>query len=177
MPTPPFPDTRFMQLAWVVPDVHEAAAAWTRQAGVGPFFLFEKVSWDNPLYRGKPWETIDITAAIAQAGDVQIELISQNEERPSMFRDVVPAGKSGLHHMGLYCSDYDANLAAYRKGGAEVVFSGLMMGNRVCWVDTIATLGFMVEVIQANPVADMVFGKIRAAAENWDGKDALRTLS
>jgi hypothetical protein len=172
----PFLDTRFMQFAWVVPDVRAAAAEWTRSAGVGPFFLFEHVSWDDPVYRGKPWETIDITAAIAQAGNVQIELISQNAERPSMFRDVVAAGRSGLHHVALYCSDYDATLDAYKQAGADVVFSGLMMGFPVCWVEPKPSLGFMVELITANPVADAVFGQFRAAAENWDGRNPLRTL-
>lgn len=172
----PFSDTRFMQFAWVVPDVRAAAAEWTRSTGVGPFFLFEHVGWDNPVYRGKPWETLDITAAIAQAGNVQIELISQNAEGRSMFRDVVPAGGSGLHHMALYCSDYDATLRAYKETGAELIFSGLMMGFPVCWVEPKPSLGFMIELITANPVADAVFGQFRAAAENWDGKNPLRTL-
>jgi len=166
-----------MQVCWVVPDVHGAMAAWTRCAGVGPFFLFESVTWDSPQYRGRPWESVHITAAIAQAGEVQIELVSQDEERPSMFRDVVAAGRSGLHHMALYCTDYDASVQAYTGAGAQVAFAGLMMGSRVCWVDTTPTLGFMVEVIQANPIADSVFGRIRAAAEHWDGKNPVRTLS
>lgn len=172
----PFPDTRFMQFAWVVPDVRAAAAEWTRSAGVGPFFLFEHVGWDNPVYRGEPWQTLDITAAIAQAGDVQIELISQNAEGQSMFRDVVPAGRSGLHHAAVYCSDYQATLDAYLHAGAELVFHGLMMGFPVCWVEPKPSLGFMVELITANPVADAVFGQFRAAAANWDGRDSLRVL-
>jgi hypothetical protein len=40
----------------------------------------------------------------------------------------------------------------------------------------VPTLGFMVELVEANPVADMVFGKFREAAENWDGKDPVRTF-
>src|SRR3546814_17974725 len=64
-----------------------------------------------------------------------------NDEQPSFWRDVVPAGQSGLHHMALYCQNYDADLAAYTDAGIEVAFSGLMMGNRVCWVDTRAQLG------------------------------------
>src|SRR3546814_20532069 len=86
------------------------------------------------LFRsGKPTGSIDITAAMAQAGDMQIELVCQNDEQPSFWRDVVPAGQSGLHHMALYCQNYDADLAAYTDAGIEVAFSGLMMGNRECW--------------------------------------------
>ena len=50
------------------------------------------------------------------------------------------------------------------------------MGSRVAWLDTVKTLGFMVELITANPVADSVFGAIRAAAEGWDGSDPVRRL-
>jgi len=168
---------RFMQVCWVVPDLHVAVNHWVNTAGVGPFFLFEKVEFDNPVYRGKPTENIDIIAAMAQAGDVQIELVSQKDDKPSIFRDVVPAGKTGLHHMALYCKDYDADLAAYTKAGSVVAFSGLMMGARTCWIDTTATLGFMVELIEANPVADHVFEQFRSAAQNWDGENPLRSLS
>jgi hypothetical protein len=35
----------------------------------------------------------------------------------------------------------------------------------------------MVELIEANPIAAMVFAKIREPAQNWDGKDPVRTMS
>lgn len=167
---------RFMQLCWVVPDIHAAMAAWTRTAGVGPFFLFDQVTYDEPVYRGQPTQFCDITAAIAQAGDVQIELVCQNDDRPSIFRDVVPRGRAGFHHMALYCKDYEAELAAYRAAGAELVFSGLMMGYRVGWVDTTATLGYMTEILTANEIADSVFAQIREAAVDWDGSQPVRRL-
>jgi hypothetical protein len=167
----------FMQVCWVVPDIYAAMTSWTTIAGVGPFFLFQDVKYDQPHYRGKPTTSVDITAAIAQAGDVQIELVCQNEERPSVFRDIVPAGRTGFHHTAVVCKDYDADVAAYARAGAPVVFSGLMMGFRVCWVDASATLGFMVELIEANDVAAAVFAKIRAPSINWDGRDPIRTLS
>jgi len=44
------------------------------------------------------------------------------------------------------------------------------------WLDTIATLGFMLELVEANPVTDMVFGKFREAATNWDGKFPVRSF-
>lgn len=172
----PSVNQNFMQLCWVVPDLHAAVNNWVNTSGVGPFFLFEKVVFDQPMYRGKPSDNINITAAMAQAGDMQIELVSQHDDHPSIFRDVVPAGKSGLHHMALYCRDYDADLAAYTGAGAEVAFNGLMMGARTCWLDTTATLGFMVELIEANPIADTVFANFRAAAQNWDGRNPLRTM-
>lgn len=172
----PFSNRQFMQACWVVPNLDNAINHWLRSAGVGPFFIFDSVSFDEPLYRGRSVDCPDISAAMAQAGDIQIELVCQNDERASFWREVVPAGQSGLHHMALYCDDYDATLASYIAAGAEVAFSGLMMGSRVCWVDTTATLGFMVELVDANPVADGVFAAFRDAAKSWDGSNPVRTL-
>jgi hypothetical protein len=169
-------DRRFMQMCWVVPDLRSAVDTWLRTTGVGPFFMFDSVTFDSPRYRGEAAACPPISAAMAQAGDLQIELVSQNDDRPSFWRDVVPAGKSGLHHMALYCSDYDTALAAYIEAGSEIAFSGLMMGSRVCWVDTCSKLGFMVELIEANPVADNVFSQFRLAAQNWDGRNPIRSL-
>lgn len=165
-----------MQMCWVVPDVHAAMATWSRSAGVGPFFFFETVPFEDRRYRGQPCAPLSLEAAIAQAGDIQIEVVAQNDDQPSFIRDVVPAGQSGLHHMALYCDDYDANLAAYREAGAEVAFNCTMLGSRTCWLDTTATLGFMIELVEANPIADSIFGQIRAAAQDWDGRDPVRTL-
>jgi hypothetical protein len=166
-----------MQMCWVVPDIDAAMAQWARTAGVGPFFYFGKVPFVDPIYRGKPGADIDFTAAIAQAGDVQIELVCQKDNTPSIWRDVVPAGQSGFHHAALYCQDYDATLAAYAAEGAELALSIKMMGARTSWLDTTPSLGFMVELIEANPIADSIFGQIRAAGEAWDGTNPVRTLS
>jgi hypothetical protein len=169
-------DRRFMQLCWVVPDIRAAMDNWTRTAGVGPFFFFEDVSFEDGRYRGRPAQMAKHQAAIAQAGDVQIELVCQTVDEPSIWRDVVPAGQGGFHHMALYCEDYQAMRDAYTADGYEVAYEGLMMGHRTCWIDTSRSLGFMVELVTKNPTADYVFGQIRAAAEGWDGQDPVRSL-
>jgi hypothetical protein len=171
------PSRKYMQICWVVPDLHRAIEHWARQAGVGPFFYFDDVRYENAVYRGKPWKPVKFHAAIAQAGEMQIELVSQLEEGPSMFRELVPAGQSGLHHMSTYTDNFDADLEHYRKAGAEIVFSGLMKGAPVCWLDTASTLGFMTELITANPIKEKIFAKFREAAASWDGKEPIRTLS
>jgi len=57
-----------------------------------------------------------------------------------------------------------------------VAFEGLMMGARTCYIDTVKDLGFMIELITANPVAAHVFAQFRSAAQDWDGRDPIRTL-
>lgn len=171
------PSCRYIQIAWVVPDLRAAIAHWSSQAGVGPFFYFDEVVYEAAVYRGVPWKPLRFHAAIAQAGEMQIELIEQLEEGPSMFRDLVPAGESRLHHMSTYTQDFEADLAHYRASGAEVVFSGLMKGVPVCWVDTSSTLGFLTELISTDPVKEEIFARFRKAAEDWDGQDPITRLT
>ncbi|MFV8816157.1 VOC family protein [Haliea sp. E17] len=170
------PSRNYVQVCWVVPDLQQAMEHWAAQAGVGPFFYFDDVHYDNAIYRGEPWQPVKFHAAIAQAGSLQIELVTQLEEGPSMFSELVPPGSSGLHHMSTYTEDFEADLAYYRAAGAEVVFSGLMKGAPVCWLDTVAKLGFMTELMTANPLKEQVFAQFRAAAESWDGKDLVRRV-
>ena len=167
---------QYMQMCWVVPDLDAAIAQWLRQTGAGPFFVFEDVHFTDSHYRGTPADIPPHRAAIGQHGDMQIELIAPIGDAPGIWRDVVPAGKAGFHHTALYCSDYAAEKAAIMAGGAELAFEGLMMGARTGYIDTVATLGFMTELITANPIAEQVFGAFRAAAEVWDGSDPVRSM-
>lgn len=170
------PSRNYVQACWVVPDLQQAMENWASQAGVGPFFYFDDVQYENAIYRGEPWQPVKFHAAIAQAGNLQIELVTQLDDGLSMFSELVPRGESRLHHMSTYTRDFDTDLAYYCAAGAEVVFSGLMKGSPVCWLDTVATLGFMIELMSASPVKEQVFAQFRAAAENWDGKELVRRL-
>ena len=166
----------FMQLCWVVPELEAAIGHWVKSVGAGPFFVFEDVHFAESNYRGTPADIPAHRAAIGQSGPMQIELIQPLGGGPGIWTDIVPRGGAGFHHGGLYCTDYDAQRAAYLAAGHEMAFEGLMMGAKTCYIDTAAALGFMVELITANPIAEMVFGQIRAASENWDGSDPIRRL-
>jgi hypothetical protein len=90
------PATRLVQNAWVVPRLEDAIPGWVA-LGVGPFFVLER-AYPQALYRGTP-VPLSFRAALAQAGDIQIELIEQTSDGPSAYRDMVPAGATGFHHM------------------------------------------------------------------------------
>jgi hypothetical protein len=172
----PFADRNFMQFCWLVPDLEAGMAAWTQHAGIGPFFRFDDVAYEQPRYRGKPGGNASITAAIAQAGEVQIELVCVKDKVPSIWQEGPCAGTGGFHHAAIYCENYDQTIEQYTKAGTEFIFDGLMVGSRVGWLDTTRTLGFFVEVIDANPVAAGIFQRFRDAARDWDGSDPVRRL-
>ena len=167
---------QYMQLCWVVPDLEAAIDHWVKTSGAGPFFVFGEVHFTDSNYRGTPMDVAPHRASIGQFGDTQIELIQPLGDDPGIWHDVVPFGKAGFHHTGLYCADYAAERAAYLATGAEMAFEGKMMGASTCYIDTSPTLGFMTELITANSIADQVFGAIRAASEGWDGSDPIRSM-
>jgi hypothetical protein len=166
--TPATRNRNYVQLCWVVPDLEASIDHWVKSTGAGPFFVFEDLHFEDGVYRGQPSDIQPCRAAIGQLGDIQIE--------PGLWTELVPRGRLGFHHVGLYCADYEAERAAYLASGSEMAFEGLMMGARTCYIDTSPTLGFMTELITANPVAEMVFAQFKQAAEGWDGKDPIRTL-
>lgn len=171
----PLPNRRFMQSCWVVADLEQAMADWTRMTGVGPFYTTHCPQHENPNYRGQPIGLPPIDVGMAQAGDMQIELIQQLDDSPSMYLELYPRGTGGFHHVATYSDTYDADVAFYEKAGAPIVYSGMMMQSRVCWVDTVAALGYFVEILERKePLIDVVFAKLRDAADSWDGKNPVR---
>ncbi|WP_106401253.1 VOC family protein [Actinocorallia populi] len=177
MVTLPFPNRNFMQMCWVVPDLRAAIDSWVRAAGVGPFFWFDGVPCTDGRYRGRPAEFPAVTAAIAYAGDLQIELVCQDDDEPSIFSELVPRGRSGLHHAGLVCRDYETERDTYIEAGATLAFEGVIGTSRTCWLDTSPTLGFMIELLEPSATRDAGFAAMRKAADIWDGTDPIVGLS
>jgi hypothetical protein len=166
---------RVIQNSWVVDDIDAAMKHWVRTTGVGPFFVVKGITIDDQCYRGTPaTQPIDVTFALAQAGDIQIELVAQHNAVKSAYRDLVPAGRSAFHHMALYAHEYDADVAEYAAAGCEIAFSGAFAGKRFCYVDTSATIGCMVELIEASAAQEEFFARIASAAKNWNGSDPIR---
>ncbi len=166
------PGAAIMQFAWVVRDLEEAAKRFGQLYGAGPFVLSRHIKVDNPLHRGRAVQT-DFSTAIAQAGPVQIELIQQHDDEPSVFRDLVRAGQEGFHHVAVIVPDVAAEVARYSGLGFPVAFSGRFAGADFAYVDTSPAVGHMTEILPEHKVIRGFFGAIRRAAETWDGTSVL----
>lgn len=169
----PFPNRNIMQMCWLVPDLEAAIDAWVSSTGVGPFFWFDGVPFTEGRHRGRPAEFPEVTAAIAYAGDMQIELVHQDNDQPGVFRDLFPDGGTGLHHVALVCEDYERDRDAYLAGGAELAFEGFAGPSRTCWIDTSPTLGLMVELLERSKMRDRFFAHMHEAAQHWDGSEPI----
>ncbi|WP_165322899.1 VOC family protein [Rhizorhabdus phycosphaerae] len=162
------------QIAYVVEDVDAAVAHWTGTMGVGPFVRFPvplAAEWLEVRGKRVPAdEDIFAAVAIAYSGDSMIELI-QPGSAPSPYREFLAAGRAGVHHLGTFADDYDAQLAAARKTGITVAMEGVLPISRFAYLDTDALWpGTMVEIIEAKPEMHDYFAAIRAASREWDGK-------
>ncbi len=167
-----FPSLR--QNAFVVPDLEAALDHWTRVMKVGPFVLYEHVDYGGVTYRGKPTH-IDASVAMGYWGDVQIELIEQHNDAPSIYRDFLLAGRKGLQHMGTYTSSYEEDLARLAREGIQPVQAGGEgIGVRFCYIETDPAVGWMIELIEETPAIRELNAKLYALARDWDGRDPVR---
>jgi len=168
-----------MQLGFVVPDLERAARHWAGLR-IGPFFLLEHIQFAECAYRGAPVR-FDMSAALAQWGPVQVELIEQHDDVPTVYTDRAVARTGGLHHVGVMTDSIAAELERLPGTGISAVQSGSAAnGIRFAYLDTDALPGShpgaMIELIQRCPAIDGFFGMVRDAARDWDGTEPLRAI-
>lgn len=165
-----------MQFAFVVPDFERALEHWTNVMHVGPFFLMEHIAFAECEYRGKP-ANIDLTVAIAYWGDMQIEIIHQQDSSPSIYTEFLGRGLSGLQHVGVLTESVDEDLARLAGQGIVPVQQGrTATGIRFAYVSTDYHPGAMVELIGATRGVRDFFEMMRVAARDWDGRDPVRKI-
>jgi hypothetical protein len=171
------PDAKqVLQLAYVVIDLDAAVQRWLSSLGCGPFLVRRHLTVSEGLYRGRP-SNVDFSMAVAQAGPVQIELIQQHDDAPSCYRDLVPAGREGFHHVAMITPDFDAEVARYVAQGFEVASSGLFGDVRFAYVDTSPAVGHMVELLEDKPSIRAYFDSVKRKAGRWDGvTDPVRSM-
>jgi hypothetical protein len=162
------------QLGYVVPDIEAAMDYWTRELGVGPFFYNPKVPIVNYRYRGESHEPHN-SVALANSGFVQVELIQTRNDVPSMYRDFLQAGRTGLQHVAYWTEDYDADLARLTAQGFKAVMSGEVgEKGRFVYFDTEYHPGTVIELSEVAGPKGKLFKMIRDAGASWDGSDPVR---
>jgi hypothetical protein len=166
---------RFFQLGFVVDDLLVTAARWARVHGVGPCHVLPPTDV-SCTYRGTR-SGIDMQIAVAQAGPVQIELIEQRCERPSVFRDLFDKGRSGFHQLCTVAPDYEGKKAHYAALGYELACEISANGSRVAYFDTFDDFGFFTEVVDDAPGFLSQLAAIAQACAEWDGSDPVRILT
>lgn len=162
------------QLGYVVNDIEAAMEYWNKVMGVGPFFYNPRVPIENYTYDGKHYD-VHNSVALANSGFIQVELIQTRNDAPSMYRDFLQAGNTGLQHVAFWTEDYDTDLAAMQAKGYHVKMSGEVGANgRFAYFDREYHPGTVIELSEVLGPKGKMFRMIREASENWDGKDPVR---
>jgi len=171
------PDRGVMQMAWVVPDIHQAIDHWVDTLRVGPWFLLERFTGENPVYRGQPARS-GVALAMSFAGHMNVELIQPLDDHPSVYREWIERHGHGFHHWGVASRDVEADLRQYRERGFSEVFrAGVPTGGEVVYLEGGGQLPGYVELIPVNPQMERGFSAFYAATMAWDGSQRVRPFA
>jgi len=162
------------QAGYVVPDIVAAMDYWSRVLGVGPWYYAERVPVVNFRYRGMPSSPVT-SVALANSGPLQIELIQQRNDAPTMYRDFIAAGHTGLQHVAYWTEDFDRDLARLTAQGFKVGMSGEVgERGRFVYFETEYHPGTVIELSEVAGPKGKLFKLIRESAIGWNGSDPIR---
>lgn len=101
-------------ISFAVTDIDKVIEAWTRLYGIGPWTFTENGGIDT---KGRPWR---IRMAIANVGPVEMELVQCLEGRIFQSKFMDKWGE-GVHHIGFYVDDVDAEVERLVTDGAKLL--------------------------------------------------------
>jgi hypothetical protein len=167
---------KIAQIGYVVEDIHASMDEWVRH-GVGPWFYIDNVVTDYFRYHGNDSD-MKMSVAIANSGDIQIELIQPRNDAPSVYKDFLDSGRQGAQHIAYWSTNfqelYDTALAA----GYTVAQEGSIGGEqgRFAYLDTEFDQGTMIEISDISGPKGQMFAYVRDVAASWDGTEPVRVL-
>ncbi len=164
------------QIGYVVRDIHASMEHWVRQ-GVGPWFYIDNVITDYFRYRGEDSD-MKMSVAIANSGDIQIELIQQRNDAPSVYKDFLDSGREGAQHIAYWSTDYQDLYDRALAAGYTVAQEGSIGGEqgRFAYLDTEHDQGTVIEISDISGPKGQMFAYVRDVAANWDGSEPIRVL-
>jgi catechol 2,3-dioxygenase-like lactoylglutathione lyase family enzyme len=164
------------QAGYIVDDIEAAMRYWADALGIGPWFYAEQVPAENLRYKGQPSEAKH-SVALANSGPLQMELIQQRNDAPSMYRDFRLAHGTGLHHVAYWTERFDDDMARLSAQGLLVGMQGEVGRNgRFVYFETELHPGTVVELSEVAGAKGTLFRMIREASMGWDGRDPIRAF-
>lgn len=166
------------QVGFVVEDIEAAMAHWHRVLGVGPWFYKRAVGTTEFSYYGKPSVLPDLSIALANSGELQIELIQQRNNAPSLYLDTLKRSGECAQHIAWWTEDRFDILSQQLLDKGYVEGHAGRMGSRgrfAYFVHPDLPSG-MVEVSETSGGKGEYFKQIAAASREWDGSDPVRVM-
>ncbi|HZT90116.1 MAG TPA: VOC family protein [Stellaceae bacterium] len=161
------------QMGFVVRDIERAMRHWIEVCGVGPWFYADRLPLTAFRYKGRPYD-IHISVALANSGDVQLELIQQRDDTPSLYRDFLAAGHEGLQHWSSWPENYHELRERALARGWTIGQEGESERGPFIYFLEEGHPGTIIEMSEATPTRTRIFDAVREAAIGWDGSDPIR---
>ncbi|MFZ0832953.1 MAG: VOC family protein [Mycobacterium sp.] len=162
------------QIGFVVEDFDATLQSWLA-IGVGPWHVMRGISFAG-LYRNQPCE-VTLSIGLTNIGDMQIEVIQQENDGPSIYTEFLDSGRRGFHQLAWWTADFDATLRGAQAAGWPVVWSGGQdLGARFAYLEPSAGPAEILEIVELSEGVSAFNDLIRDAADGWDGSDPIRTL-
>lgn len=163
------------QIGYVVDDLDVALANWV-ELGVGPWFVLRRIA-QKADHRGE-LRDVTISIALANSADLQLELIQQHGDTPSVYTEFLADRGAGFHQLAYWPADFDAALSAVKEAGWPVIWSSAEEGAvRYAYAEPPAGVATVVELMEFTDVTEGLAKFVREAAEGWDGTDPIRALN
>ncbi|MFF3147412.1 VOC family protein [Streptomyces sp. NPDC057927] len=160
------------QIGYVVRDLRASMEHWVAQ-GVGPWFYMDPVRLDHFRYRGVDSD-MRMAAAVANSGDIQIELIQPLDDAPSLYKDFLDSGREGAQHVAYWSRDYQDLYDRSLSLGYTVAQEGSISGGRFAYLDTEKDSGTVIEISDIGGAKGEIFAALRDLSAHWDGSDPIR---
>ncbi|BBX30238.1 VOC family protein [Mycolicibacterium alvei] len=163
------------QIGYVVTDLDDTIARWLKM-GVGPWFVIRNLP-QRVSYRGAPCE-VKLSLALSNSGDLQVELIQQHDDTPSIFTEFLAGAPAdgGFHQLAYWAADFDSAMANLAEAGWPLVWSGGEgEGVRFAYFEP-PTGAAIIEIMELTESSAGMAAYVRAQAADWDGSDPVREL-
>lgn len=152
-------------------DLEAAARRWSETCGIGPFFVANYTSdrFADVQYRGQSG-VLAMRTAICYAGHIQVELIEPAMDSHCCYRDTVPVGSEGFHHVCYWSTDLERDIAHYLQQGCSLANQARVKGGpQFAYVDATRQIGCMVELLEYSEPLAAVFERWRSRCASWQG--------
>ena len=168
------------QIGYVVHDMCKAMRWWTEVVGAGPFFYVERLTLQHFTYRGQESPSPEVGFAVGQSGDLQIELLQQHDDTPSMYREFLDHGQEGVHHIAYFTERFDDDAHHLLSQGMQVHQAGESVTGgpnaRFAYFVDEHQIGTVVELCETSGPKGPLYRQVAEAALGWDGRDPFREL-
>lgn len=163
------------QNGYVVRDLERAIEDWLA-VGVGPWLLLRHMTQTGSVYRGTPTAPV-VSIAFANSDALQVELIAQEDDSPSIYREFLDSGHEGFHHLAWWVEDFDAVARAADGAGWPLVHAGDTGGlAQFAYYDPGGVTSTVIEVMELTDATRWLATTVSAAAVGWDGSNPVRNL-